>query len=307
MTRSCFFGMVSTRASLEYTAVGVSSFFDKTPFGPHDRFFLIDNDLSLAPGSFSASLPIHLVKNPAPLGFAENVNQIIDRALTDQADLVFVNNDLVFTKNWLLPLRGDEPHILSPLSNREVQYAASVHVVKTRHISNVFVSALEMKLSDYSGHEAATEAIAEAHRRSAAGRMPVYVLPFFCVKIPYAVMQEIGHFDVKFGKAGGEDYDYCLRAWLAGFRVEFVLDSWILHFYGKSSWAGAEAPADTLARESAFMAYFREKWGEDLFQLVLRENDKVLEQNNLSSDAKNGGLRDNIIELMKGKTAQLRL
>ena len=39
-----FFGMVSTRASAEYTPYAIESFFKYTRLGPGDRFYLIENE-----------------------------------------------------------------------------------------------------------------------------------------------------------------------------------------------------------------------------------------------------------------------
>ena len=268
------FGMVSTANSLSYTLPALESFFRSTPLAPEDHFFLIDND-----GSFttdSARFPCcEVLRNPAPLGFAANGNQLLERCRERGADLFFLNNDVIFTKEWLTPLLNPDPRILSPLCNREVQYASSVMVMKTSHVASLFVCNVGMTLADYTGNEAALEAIAEANRRQVSGFLRVYVLPFFCVKIPYCVQQAVGRFDESFGTGGGEDYDYCLRAYLAGFEVGYALGSFNLHFGGKSTWAVADAAEEQLAREAQFRAVFREKWGPELHDMILREDGGV--------------------------------
>ena len=103
----------------------------------------------------------------------------------------------------------------------------------------------------------------------------MYVLPFFCVRIPQQVAQAVGNFDERFGKAGGEDYDYCLRAYLAGFSVQFALRSYLLHFGGKSTYSGAESDVEQTAREEKFRSEFRQKWGDGLADLILREQQNV--------------------------------
>ena len=303
-----FFAMVTTTGSRDYTPFALRSFFKHTELGGEDKFFLIDNDSDFEVDALEVECPLIRICNPAPLGFAENVNQIISRALTENASVVFLNNDLVFPSHWFEPLRSDEPVIASPLSNREVQYAASVHVIKTQSVAKLFVTGMEMKLDDYIGSEAALEAIAEAHRSKAQGVLSVYVLPFFAIRLPFAVLKSVGYFDTSFGAAGGEDYDYCLRARLAGFDVRYILNSWILHFYGKSTWSGVEDPDMRRKREANFMRVFREKWGEDLFELLLHEDLTVIERNRLESRGQSPGtLRGNIVSLLKDRPVKVRL
>lgn len=303
-----FFGMVTTRPSTAYTMPALASFFRNTALQPDDRFFLIDNDGAFATEKLSAFREVTVLRNPAPLGFAENVNQILRQACTAKASLVFLNNDIIFTKGWFEPLRSESQVLISPLSNREVQYAASVHVIKTKHIANLFACSMEMKLEQYLGNEAALEAIAEGHRRIAQGRISLYVVPFFAIKIPYAVIESVGCFDTSFGKAGGEDYDYSLRAWLAGFQVQFALDSWILHFYGKSSWSGVESGEQRNAREAGFMQAFKQKWGSDLFELLLHEDVSILEKlNPASRQVPRPSIPETVRQLLQGRQIQIRL
>lgn len=303
-----FFAMVTTHGSRNYTPFALRSFFRGTQLQAGEKFFLIDNDSDYESDAAINAFPIVLIRNPAPLGFADNVNQIISRALEENASLVFLNNDIIFPSAWFKPFRSDEPAIASPLSNREVQYASSVHVVKTQSVAKLFVSSMEMKLEDYVGNEAALEAIAEAHRATADGCLSVYVLPFFAVRLPLTVLKTLGHFDTSFGAAGGEDYDYCLRARLAGFDVRYILSSWILHFYGKSSWSGVEDSAARQTREANFKRVFRDKWGEDLFELLLHENLTVIERNRLEHGGQSPvSLRANIVSLLKDRPVKLRI
>jgi GT2 family glycosyltransferase len=201
---------------------------------------------------------------------------MIERALGAGADLIFMNNDLVFGKEWLPPLLEGDNAIVSPLCNRDVQYAISAVIPKTGHVSHVFALSSVMELKDYEGNAACFDAIVESHRRIGAGFTSVLHVPFFCVRIPFAVLEKVGKFDEQFGNGGGEDYDYGLRAYLAGHEIRVVLSSFILHFQGKSSWAGGETKEEQRAREEQFFRRFIEKWGNDLFELVLRENTAML-------------------------------
>src|SRR5579883_3065079 len=77
----------------------------------------------------------------------------------------------------------------------------------------------------------------------------------------------------------GEDFDYCLRCHLAGFRVQFALDSYFLHFQGKSSWRGPESLEQRASRELAWTRVFRDKWGGRLLELVCRRKEDAVQGN----------------------------
>ena len=57
-----------------------------------------------------------------------------------------------------------------------------------------------------------------------------------------------------------------------------ALRSFVLHFQGRSSWAGGESQAEQLKREEQFFKRFIDKWGQDLFELILREKVDILKK-----------------------------
>jgi GT2 family glycosyltransferase len=63
--------------------------------------------------------------------------------------------------------------------------------------------------------------------------------------------------------------EYCIRCHQAGFRIMYALDSYLLHFMGKSSWRGGEKPAERQAREQKYFEAFRNKWGTPLANLMI--------------------------------------
>jgi GT2 family glycosyltransferase len=133
-----------------------------------------------------------------------------------------------------------------------------------------------MDLADYLGREDALVDIVRAHQAQAHGYRPALCVPFFCVKVPYVVSASVGDLDEGFGRGGGEDCDYCLRCHLAGCRVLFALEAYVLHFMGKSTWRGAETAEQSRARERAYVRAFREKWGSRLLEvMILRKLDTV--------------------------------
>ena len=279
--------MVTTAASEQYTVHALRSFYKHTPLETGDRLIIIDNDNSHTPGEFASKTDI--LKNPAPLGFARNANQGVDLARHFKADLYFLNNDIILTPHWLDPFLTANPLILTPFSNREIQY--DTPALATRMV---------MELSDYLGHEDGMEKLADLHRSASYGYRKVIVAPFFAVKIPLQVMEMVGHFDESFGQGGGEDYDYCLRAHLAGFSVAYAIPSYVLHFGGKSSWSGVESREQQDERELKFRAMFGYKWGMDLLKLILFEERWIVENNpELMEEIRQGNQR-RVIEVLMG-------
>jgi hypothetical protein len=298
--------MVTTAKSRAYTPYALRSFFETTGLRTEDRFIIINNDdpeLDQIIAPFKDLVTV--VTNEAPKGFATNANSMIDEALRSQCDLFFMNNDIIYSDNWLLPLVGHDHSILSPISNREVAYIGSVVVSKTRHVSNLIQTNAPMSLEEYLASPRMFQAIAEGHMKESAGYMILTVFPFFCVRLPLAVMQKLGKFDERFGRAGGEDYDYCLRAWLAGFRVEMALGSYLLHFWGKSTWSGAEKKERDPAYNTDFLEIFRDKWGDALFQFVLREDDTHIKQNPEASRLREAEQIGAMVQLLMPKPVDL--
>ena len=290
------FAMVTTRASRGYTPHALRSFSAKTPFTDNDQFILIDND-GACDHDAKALLPPRgtIVGNNSPRGFAENMNYAISVALSSNSDLFFLNNDLIFTDQWLEPLRSIPHSLVSPLSNRELNYATPT-----------FKTNVVMTLSDYLGREAELESIVKEHKKNISGGLRVVNAPFFAIRIPLEILHAIGNADESFGKGGGEDYDYCLRALLAGFSVTYARSSYILHFGGKSSYSGAESEHQQREREQKFMTRFQEKWGEKLFRLCLKEDlEVVTSKASCAACIQRGDYRGAVQELLSGEIPAL--
>jgi GT2 family glycosyltransferase len=256
-----YFGMVNTSSSAAYTFPALKSFFRHTPMMAGDRFFLFDNngDLSL-PETFER---VEIVRNPEPRGFAANVNQVIAKARDVGADVIFPNNDIIFTEGWLDPLMERDDAILLPLCNQFRLYDHGALRLEPT-----------MDLADYLGKDADLDAIVAEHRRTTQGGYAGALhMSFFCFRIPARIHAEIGLFDENFGRGGGEDVDYRLRAHLAGFSVAMAVKSYLLHFMGKSTWRGGESAAQIEARNQAYVGYFRQKWGADLANVFLFSSD----------------------------------
>ncbi len=253
------FGMITTAGSRDYTPVALRSFFAHTPADQCGRFVLIDNDGDFMLPPDVPGDRVTVIRRETPHGFAANANLLLAQARELGADLFLLNNDLVFTTGWLEPLLADRRSLISPLSNAQVAYT-----------SGSFAPKAAMDLAEYAGHEADLEAIAQHHRANASGYRTVSSVAFFCIKIPRSVYEVVGDFDEGFGKGGGEDRDYAVRAWIASIPQEFALGSYVLHFQGKSTWRGPETTEERRARDAFYMRAFEKKWGPALTHAFMR-------------------------------------
>ncbi|MCB0318297.1 MAG: hypothetical protein KDD56_06030 [Bdellovibrionales bacterium] len=274
------FAMVSTKDSLEYTELAIESFFKETNLEDNSKFILIDNDGSIKQSNLPHKEKIELIVNKVPLGFSANANQSIDQALVSNSDLYFLNNDVIFTKNWYEILKACPSNIVcTPLCNREVEYVASVSNVR----KNSIVTALHcapppFSLNHYMGKSAHLNAIVEAHQIAVKGLFPVLHVPFFCVKIPSFVLKVVGKFDEEYGQGGGEDFDYCLRCYLADCSIAYAASSFMLHFGGKSTYESESEKNRQALRESHFRKVFLNKWGQELYDLTMNEDASILDR-----------------------------
>ncbi len=259
--RARTFGMVSTILSRDYTWHALSTFFAGTPFRQEDRFILVDNDKgSLDAERLAREYPqVTLVSNETPQSFSKNMNVAMRDAQERQADAYLLNNDLIFAPGWLDGMVIDQAWLLAPVSNMQFNYRYKDLELK-----------FSMDLPDYLGREATFLEVAAEHKKKQNGYRVIHNVPFYCVKIPYAVHAVVGLLDETYGEACWEDVDYVLRSWEHGFPVFMSLNSFVLHFYGKSTWR-AEIPPElahrtpSKSREGEFL--FRKRWGEEIFEI----------------------------------------
>ena len=276
--RPRLFAMISTLRSREYTPHAVRSLLDTTLIRSEDRIVIVNNDdPSIPPLPYHPKLEI--LHNSAPLGFAENGNLLIDAAVRGGCDLYLLNNDIIFSTHWLAPLASRENAIVLPTCNQDIQYAGTVVTPSAGQVNSMLMLAPSMHLETYLDAPYLFQAIADAHRRTTEGYKGFVTSPYFCVKIPLSVIERVGKFDTTFGKAGGEDYDYSLRAWLAGFPTERALQSLVLHFWGRSTWNASTATSHVTeydpTYDRGFVHVFKEKWGELVYKLIMNTDQSV--------------------------------
>lgn len=249
---STVYAMITSKSSDYYTGLAIDSFLKHTKLGSNDQFYLIDND---AIGTHRDK-PINIIVNSHPQSFSKNINDIID--LADDKDIVILNNDIVFTSGWSEPLKGYHDTILIPSCNQTHLYSSGNLVLEQ-----------SMNIDQYNNPYELNDIVRQHRSVSGSGFFEKLIMPFYAVKIPAKIYKTIGKFNETYGKGGGEDVDYRLRAIQAGFSVKYVKSSYLLHFQGKSTWSGAEAEQETLDRNQKYFDRFTELWGSDLSNLLL--------------------------------------
>ncbi|ESY64322.1 hypothetical protein X742_26475 [Mesorhizobium sp. LNHC232B00] len=258
------FVMISTHKSRAFTLPSLESLIKKTNFRSSDRIVIIDNDGSLGdlPGSI-------VIRNERPRSFAENANFSIGVSQIVKDDLILMNNDIVYTNNWLDFLLAGErsrDNIVIPYCNQNVQYRSGLLDLK-----------IAMDLDEYADREEDLEEIARIHQRELVNT-PDYdasiLMSFFCVYIPWKVSRAVGYFDEGFGRGGGEDVDYRLRALRAGVEVLHSRRSYLLHFMGKSTWRSGEPSEETRSADATYRRHFVEKWGRPVAEFFLSGSNK---------------------------------
>tara|TARA_Y100000590_G_scaffold92910_1_gene105170 strand:- start:388 stop:1260 length:873 start_codon:yes stop_codon:yes gene_type:complete len=286
------FAMVTLKSSHLYTEYAIESFFKNTELHEDDEFLLIDND-GCELGKLSIYKKIKIIKNQFPLSFAENVNQAIDWALKNKKNLIFLNNDIIFTKNWAKPLQADSKNISLPVNNQLFPYESNCGKLKLRETMN---------LEDFKENYTLLDEIVEKHKKKfkAHQQLRALLMPFFCFKIPYPILNEVGFFD-KIFVCGAEDVDYRIRCAKKGYDVNFLADSYLLHFHGKSTWDGGETNSQIEKRNKLYTEAFLKKWGEDMTQIfILRKNfSNILNQKGLNDIFKQGRFKELIKQLLK--------
>jgi len=277
--------MVTLKDSNNYTIEAIKSFFNNTTLSKEDDFYLIDNDRSVI-DQFTSYNKIKVIKNKKKLTFSENVNQAIDIAIKKKKNLIFLSNDIVFTRNWFEPLAYENDCISIPSNNQIFQYESDLGILKLKQTMN---------LNDFNeNYDLLNDIISEHKKKVKSGeKFQTLLMPFFCFKIPLQILKDIGNFDSTFGIGGGEDVDYRIRSELKGYSVNYLTDSYLLHFHGKSTWE-IERREITEERNKKYTEIFEKKWGRDLTKIfILRRNFyEILEKNNLMELYKNNNFSE---------------
>ena len=255
-TPPVYYCMVSTHNSEEYTDLAINSFFRNTQFREQDRFFLIDND-----GKYQLTQnrdKITIISNHQPKTFAENMNFVMKLSFIDKSDFFGLNNDLFFTENWNKNF-GTRKSISVPLCNQKL----------TGEFGDLKIKSA-MNINDFGEKENELNEFVKTIDPEKVN-IDKQILGFHCFHIPYEVLSKVGFFDEKFVN-GAEDIDYRLRAYDLGFDMDVNYSSYLLHFYGKSTWRSGETKDSTLTREKNYRKYFEKKWGKSVSDQLLAKS-----------------------------------
>jgi len=286
------FAMVTLKRSHFYTTHAIKSFFKYTEIENEDEFLLINND-NCETAEFSTYSKINIINNEQPLGFAENVNQGISVAIKKKKNLVFLNNDIILTKNWFHPLKKNEKNISIPSCNQLFKYNSECGNLKLN---------ATMTFKDFNENYDLLNNIVEQHRKKFKPDQKFQgpLMPFYCFKVPNKILNEVGYFDTMFGKGGGEDIDYRIRCAAKGYEVDWLIDSFVLHFHGKSTWDGGETQDETERKNKIYTEVFKKKWGNEMTQLFITRKDfsNILSNKDLETLFKKGKFGDLIRKLL---------
>ena len=220
---------------------------------------------------------IQLITNPQPQSFAANANQVIRYAAKANADAYFLNNDVIFTAGWLAPVAAEPSAVVTPTSNQNFQYQVEGFELKP-----------VMTLED-TGPPGAIPAACRAASNAAHRLYRSLQDEFLLCENPPWVYRSVGLFDTRFGMAGGEDDDYCIRTYLRGLRVLVAVRSYLLHFGGRSTWSGSETLDQWRAREQNFIGIFQNKWGPTLTRFLLYRDPSILSRDPVLQAAQQRG------------------
>ena len=283
--------MVTLESTNFYTTHALKSFFKYTQLDKDDEFFLINNDNCKVDKLLTAN-NFKIIKNSKPLSFAENVNQIIDIALEKKKDLIFLNNDLIFTKNWFKPLLKNSNEISIPSNNQIFQYESDCKNLKLK---------VTMNFEDFNEKYELLNNIATRHKKKfeSIQKFQTLLMPFSCFKVPLNILSKVGHLDTSYGTGGGEDVDYRIRCAMKGYEVNFLIDTYLLHFHGKSTW-GVETIEQTEKRNKIYIKAFFDKWGSDMTQIFILRKDfsNILKIKGLENLYKQGEFGDLIRKIL---------
>lgn len=257
--RPIVFLMITTKKSDHYTDLAISSFFRFTKLKSNDVFYLVDNDQIVT----TKRLNVTVIVNEQPKSFAKNINDII--SIADGKDIVILNNDIVFTENWLQPLTQHNNVIVIPSCNQTHEYNTDQLTLKN-----------SMSINEFNNNFYTLSDIVRQHKqRNPSEFYERLLMPFYAFRLPYEIYSKVGLFDESFGNGGGEDVDYRIRAIQLGFNVKYTTQSYLLHFHGKSTWDSGEKSDETQERNKIYFDRFTEKWGSDLSNLLLVGGDSM--------------------------------
>jgi GT2 family glycosyltransferase len=225
---------------------------------------------------------IRVIEGRDNVGFAANVNRGI-RAAAAEHDVVVLNSDVLALRDWLASLqfaasRDDLTGIVGPkllYENNRIQFGGTV---RNRWSPEWFDHRYRFRPADWGPANVAAPALAVCGA---------------CMYIKREVIDRTGLLDESYPMAY-EDVDYCLRAWQAGFAVEYWPEAELLHLESMTR--------GTLVgeRERRSQAVFWERWGPFFDAREVRNADGMLRVVYVTEDTGVGGGHRDIFEHLNG-------
>jgi GT2 family glycosyltransferase/glycosyltransferase involved in cell wall biosynthesis len=209
----------------------------------------------------------HIILNDKNRGFPAGNNQGIIDAKGDY--LVFLNNDVVVTENWLeglIECAESDPTvgIVGPMTN----YISGPQMEKT--VGYKKIDDLQL----YAGR----------YRNSNRRKWLYYPrITGFCMLVKRQVVDTIGGFDPLFGKGNYEDDDFCLRTIIAGYKNVIAGDVFVHHYGGKSF--RREGENKYIAQLKSNENVFTLKWATAPEQIWQKQEVPQIGKRNISLDA----------------------
>ena len=198
---------------------------------PTYRLVLID-DASTDPaiGRYFAELEerglrhVVLLRNATNLGFTGTANRGLRLGERERTDVVLLNSDTVVTRGWLAALR------------RCAQSSRHIGTV-TPFSNNAEIASLPRFCADNPWPEGGDPEPLRAALEAAA--VPTWPeLPTgvgFCMLVRRDLIEGIGYLDEEaFGRGYGEENDFCVRGFRAGYRNVLCDDAFVLHLGARS-------------------------------------------------------------------------
>lgn len=238
---------------------------------------------------YSSSDPIlYLIENTENIGYTKTVN--IGLKASSASFVILQNSDTIVSRGWLFGLirciqSNPKIGIVGPLSNA----ANWQNVPQLRDEEGSFsINKLDENLS--------VDDMAQLVARTSMIVYPsIPIVNGFCFMIKRKVVDTIGYMDEEnFPTGYGEETDYCIRAFDAGFELVIADDVYVFHAKSKSfgherrkelSWQGTQSlkkkhtPEKYFSRvneakKTQMLDEVRERIQQELFNIKIKENDK---------------------------------
>ena len=172
------------------------------------------------------------------LGFVGNVNRGLRSATSD---VIVLNSDTVVTVGWvekLLACAASDPRIalVCPLSNHATILSVPVMNEDNRVPDGVSIARF-----------------GELVERCSARRYPrLPVAVGFCMLIRHAALKSLGFLHAAYHRGYGEECDYSLRAWEAGYEIACCDDTFVYH-EGEQSFGAVTGMATVKRRNESIL------------------------------------------------------